>query len=105
MQALRFQGFETKEKTGVVMALEYITTRELVGKANGKIRIFKTKEEPQAVVDFTCPECGSNEKRKENWGEPFVEGTGANQKFNVKCKCGFSAKLLKLKKEAKKKPK
>jgi len=88
------------------MTLEYVTTRELEGKAGGKIRIMKTKEELQAMIDFTCPECGKNEKRKENWAEPFVEGTGVNQKFNVKCcKCGFAVKLLKLKKEAKKKPK
>jgi len=88
------------------MALEYITTRDMEGKISGKIRIFKTKEEPQAMVEFTCPECGFNEKRKENWTEPFVEGTGVNQKFNIKCgKCGFATKILKLKKKAKKKPK
>ena len=88
------------------MALEYITTREMEGKVGGKIRIIKAKEEQQAMVDFTCPECSYNEKKRENWSEPFVEGSGANQKFNVKCvKCGFATKLLKLKKEAKKKTK
>ncbi len=89
------------------MALEYITTRGLEnssGKANGKIRILKLKEESEANVDLTCPECNNSEKRKEGWGEPFVTGTGANQKFNLTCnKCGFKIKLLRLKKEAKKK--
>jgi len=86
------------------MTLEYITTRVFEGKTTGKIRIFKLKEEPEAVVEFVCPDCGADEKWKEKWGEPFVEGTGMNAKFNVKCsKCGFSTKLLKLKKEIKKK--
>jgi uncharacterized Zn finger protein len=88
------------------MGLEYITTREFEGKVGGKIRILKMKEESQAAIDFTCPECGNNEKKKENWFEPFVEGNGAKQKFNIKCsKCGFTTKILKLKKEAKKGPK
>ncbi|MHA1742632.1 MAG: hypothetical protein ACTSV6_00090 [Candidatus Heimdallarchaeota archaeon] len=89
------------------MAIEYITTRDLQnssGEAKGKIRILKLVEENEATVEFTCPECGSTEKRKEMWGEPFVEGSGINQKFHIKCnKCGFSVKLMKLKKEVKKK--
>ena len=89
------------------MALEYITTRELQdsnGNAKGKMRIFKIKEDSQADVDFTCPECGANEKRKENWYEPFKQGTGPKQTFNLSCnKCGHKIKLLKLKKEAAKK--
>jgi predicted RNA-binding Zn-ribbon protein involved in translation (DUF1610 family) len=89
------------------MALEYITTRELEdssGKPAGKIKIMKLKEETEANVEFTCPSCGYTEKRKEAWAEPFVEGTGKNQKFNVKCnKCGSSVKLMKLKKEVRKK--
>lgn len=84
--------------------IEYITTRELEGKTNGKIRIMKLKEEDDATVEFMCPECGVEEKRNESWSEPFMEGAGANQKFNVRCsKCGFSVKLLKLKKKVKKK--
>lgn len=84
--------------------IEYITTRELEGKIKRKIRILKLKEDNNATIEFTCPECGSSEKRNESWSEPFIEGTGANQKFNVKCsKCSFSVKLLKLKKEVKKK--
>jgi uncharacterized C2H2 Zn-finger protein len=83
------------------MPLEYITTRELEN--NGKIRIVKMSEDPQALVELTCPKCGAVEKTKENWTS-FVEGSGANQKFNVKCsKCNHSFKMLKLKKEAKKK--
>lgn len=89
------------------MALEYITTRELQnssGETKGKIRIIKMKEESEAQVEIDCPECGAKEKKKESWKEPFVQGEGASQKFNVKCiKCGFSTKLLKLKKEIKKK--
>jgi hypothetical protein len=89
------------------MALEYITTRELQnssGKITGKIRIFKSKEETDADIELTCPSCGYTEKRKEAWSEPFIEGSGKNQKFNVNCsKCGFSVKLMKLKKEVKKK--
>lgn len=84
--------------------IEYITTRELEGKTNGKIRISKLKEESNATVEFTCPECGASEKRNESWNEPFLEGTGVNKKFNIRCsKCGHSLKLLKLKKEVKKK--
>lgn len=89
------------------MTIEYITTRELQnssGDTKGKIRIVKMKEDSEAQIELTCPECGANEKKKEAWGEPFVQGEGVSQKFNVKCdKCGFSTKLLKLKKEIKKK--
>lgn len=89
------------------MPLEYITTRELensAGEAKGKIRISKMKEEGSAKVEFTCPECSASERRSEAWAEPFVTGEGSSKKFNVKCgKCGFSVKVLKLKKEMKKK--
>jgi len=86
------------------MVLEYITTRDLEGKKPGKIRIAKMKEESFAQIDFTCPECGKNEKRKEKWSEPFVQGEKSNQKFFVTCsQCQTTQKMLKLKKEAKKK--
>lgn len=89
--------------------IEYITTRELEnssGQIKGKIRIVKLAEEADAAVDLTCPECGAAEKKKEVWKEPFVEDTGTKQKFNIKCsKCDFSMKMLKLKKEVKKKQK
>jgi len=89
------------------MALEYITTRELEnssGQTTGKIRILKLGEESDANVEITCPECSNIEKRKEAWGEPFVTGSGAGKKFTLACsKCGFKIKILKLKKEAKKK--
>ena len=91
------------------MALEYITNRELensYGQYTGKIKIMKLKEEAEANVEVTCPECGNSEKRKEPWEEPFVSGTGKNQKFNLVCnKCGFNINVLKLKKEVKKKKK
>jgi predicted RNA-binding Zn-ribbon protein involved in translation (DUF1610 family) len=89
------------------MGIEYITTRELEnssGEIKGKVRILKLAEEAEAVVEYTCPECGFVEKRKEEWKEPFIEGTGANQKFIFNCKkCGYKIKLMKLKKEVKKK--
>lgn len=86
------------------MVLEYITTRELEGKVAGKIRIVKMKEDDFAQIDFTCPECGKNDKRKEKWTEPFVQGEGVNEKFFVACSsCKNTQKLLRLKKEVKKK--
>ena len=86
------------------MALEYITTRELEGKVGGKVRIVKMSEEPDASIELTCPQCGASQTSKQTWGEPFVTGEGSNQKFNVACtKCDFKTKLLKLKKEVKKK--
>lgn len=89
------------------MPIEYITTRNLEnssGEIKGKVRILKLAEEAEAAVEYTCPECGFAEKRKESWKEPFIEGGGANQKFNFNCKkCGYKMKLMKLKKEVKKK--
>jgi len=86
------------------MAIEFITTRELKGRSSGRIRILKLKEEADALVDYTCPECGFSERRRVPWREPLVSGSGANKKFFVQCaKCGYGIKLLKLKKEIKKK--
>lgn len=89
------------------MTIEYITTRELensVGELKGKIRIFKSKEDAEAIIEFTCPQCGSSEKKQQQWSEPFLEGAGANLKFNIRCsKCNYSFKMLKLKREIKKK--
>ncbi|MBI4894565.1 MAG: hypothetical protein HY833_02425 [Candidatus Aenigmarchaeota archaeon] len=91
------------------MTLEYITMREMEnskGEVKGRIRIMKTKEETSAMVDITCPECGYNEKRREEWREPFVTGLKMKQAFFLKCsKCAYSVKMLKLKKEAAKKAK
>lgn len=85
------------------MAIEFITTRKLANKAGeekGKIRIVKLKEHPEALVDYTCPECGHAEKKKELWQEPFVTGSGANRKMNVMCaSCGKKMTVLKLKKQ------
>jgi ssDNA-binding Zn-finger/Zn-ribbon topoisomerase 1 len=87
--------------------LEYITTRDLqnkTGQTKGKVRIVKNKEDNFALVEFTCPECSYTEKTKKEWTSPFVEGSGINQKFNLSCsKCSFSIKIMKLKKEIKKK--
>ncbi len=82
------------------MAIEFITTREL---DPGKVRIVKLKEESDALVEYTCPKCGFNERRKEAWQEPLVTGKGTKKKFLVKCSnCGYGIKLLKLKKKKKK---
>jgi ribosomal protein L37AE/L43A len=79
------------------MEIGYITTRELEnssGKINGKIRVIVPKGESSASVDLTCPECGFNQKKKEEWSIPF----------NTECdKCGYKIKLQSLKKEIKKK--
>lgn len=89
------------------MPIEYITTRELEnskGELKGKVRILKMAEEPKAKVEFTCPECGAADSRMEEWKEPFTEGSGKTQKFILFCRrCEFKTKILKLKKEAKKK--
>jgi len=91
------------------MPIEFATNRELANKSGelkGKIRILKLKEESDALVDYTCPECGFSERRREAWQEPFVSGSGANKKFLVRCgKCGYEMRFLKLKKEAAKKKK
>lgn len=85
------------------MAIEFVTTRELANKAGeitGKVRIIKLKEQPEALVDYTCPACGNAEKRKEAWQEPFLIGIGAKKKMNIVCaKCGHKMTILKLKKQ------
>ncbi|MEM5790705.1 MAG: hypothetical protein QXP77_01505 [Candidatus Aenigmatarchaeota archaeon] len=87
--------------------IEYITTRtleNLKGEAKGKVRILKLKGEENGKVEFKCPECGYEGSWEERWEEPFLQGSGINQKFNLKCKsCNFSIKISKLKKEIKKK--
>lgn len=86
------------------MTLEYITNRALEGKNAGKVKILKVLEESDASVEYTCPECGFSEKKKESWIEPFVKGEGKNKTFCLQCKkCNFTMKILKLKKEIKKK--
>ncbi len=87
--------------------IEYITTRPLAnkaGKETGKVRIIKLVTEGEAAVTFKCPECGFEENSKKEWTEPFVVGAGKTQSFVLACgKCGNSVKMLKLKKEVKKK--
>jgi ssDNA-binding Zn-finger/Zn-ribbon topoisomerase 1 len=84
--------------------IEYTTIRALEGKTKGRIRIIKLKEEKDAEVEFTCPECGFTEKRRVEWKEPFVNGSGINQFFLLECsKCGKQTKISKLRKEVKKK--
>ena len=86
------------------MTLEYITTRGIEGKSKGLIKILKLREESDANVEYKCPECGFSEKKKEAWSEPFVKGEGKNKIFHLQCsKCKYQIKILKLKKEIKKK--
>ncbi len=91
------------------MAIEFITTRELVNKAGevtGKIRIMKLKEEDEALVKYKCPECGHEEQKKELWQEPFLTGKGANKKMTVVCAgCGKKMAVLKMKKQVAKEKK
>lgn len=85
------------------MAIEFITTRELVdkaGKVTGKISIMKLKEQAEALVKYKCPECGYEEQKKELYQEPFLTGGGTNKKMTVVCTgCGKKITVLKLKKE------
>jgi len=78
------------------MVIEYITTRNLQnssGKITGKIRIIKNKEEEEANINYTCPECLNTEDKKEVWKKPF----------SIRCsKCGYLIKVLSLKAEIKK---
>jgi len=84
--------------------IEYATIRELEGRTKGRIRIVKLKEEKDADVEFTCPECGFTEKKRVGWKEPFVNGGGLNQFFLLECsRCGQQSKIFKLRKEIKKK--
>jgi len=79
------------------MEIGYITTRDLEnssGKVNGKIRVVVPKGGNVADINLTCPECGNNQNKKEDWKMPF----------STKCdKCGFQIKIQSLRKEIKKK--
>lgn len=85
------------------MTIEFITTRELAnktGEITGKVRIMKVKEEDEAVVAYTCPECGHSEQKREKWEEPFLTGKGASKKMTFSCsKCDKQMTVLKLKKQ------
>ena len=55
------------------MPIEYITTRTLknsLGQEKGRIRVLKLKEEPEAQVEYTCPECLHTESKKLVWKKP-----------------------------------
>lgn len=105
MQEMRVACPSPEEKTVVmIMPLEYVTARELEGKTSGKVKILKLRESTEADVEFTCPDCGWSEKKKQPWSAPFVQGEGKTRTFHLQCsKCGFKVKLTKLKKESKKK--
>lgn len=79
------------------MEIAYITSRELensAGQSKGKIRVIVLKGESTANIELTCPECGANQKKKEEWRIPFL----------TKCdKCSFEIKVQNLRKEIKKK--
>ncbi|HLC59023.1 MAG TPA: hypothetical protein VJH34_00690 [archaeon] len=86
--------------------LEYVTNRDLTnsqGKSSGKIKILKMHGE-DAQVEFVCPECGFKKDSRVKWMEPFVNGAGSGQYFLLVCgKCNQKTKILRLKKELKKK--
>ena len=71
--------------------IRYITTRDLKnskGEVTGKIRVLVLKGETEALVEYTCPECGYHEKTKKPWKRPF----------SVKCSnCGYLIRVPKLK--------
>lgn len=71
--------------------IRYVTTRVLEnssGQSKGRIRILVLKDETDASVDYTCPECGFGEKKRQLWERPF----------NVKCgKCGYLIKRMRKK--------
>lgn len=85
------------------MTIEFITNRELENKAGetkGKVKIMKVLEEADALLVYTCPECGHSEQKKKAWEEPFLTGNGASKKLNFSCdKCGHKMSILKLRKE------
>jgi len=76
--------------------IRYITTRELKnseGKVTGRIRVLVLKDSSDAVVSYTCPECGFSEKLMKEWKRPF----------SVKCSnCGHLIRVPRLKDEIKK---
>lgn len=78
------------------MVVEYVTTRNLQnhsGQIKGKIKIIKNKEESEASIEYTCPECNFTENKKEIWKKPF----------SIRCsKCGYMIKVSSLKTEIKK---
>ncbi len=81
------------------MPIEYITTRILknsLGQEKGRIRVLKLKEEPEAQVDYTCPECLHTESKKLIWKKPF----------SLRCsKCNYLIRVTNLRTEIKKKRK
>ena len=88
------------------LAIEFITTQEIKdrsGEVKGRVKVVKLKEEPNAMVDFTCPKCGHQEKSEQPWAEPFMTGKKMNRQLFPKCsRCGHTEKIIKLKKAAKK---
>ena len=77
------------------MEVSYVTTRSLEnskGEVKGRIRIIVYKGENEANIEYTCPECGFSEKKKEIWKKPF----------RTKCSnCGYSIKVTSLRAEIK----
>ncbi|MEM5836727.1 MAG: hypothetical protein QW451_00145 [Candidatus Aenigmatarchaeota archaeon] len=79
------------------MEIRFITTRDLEnssGQKKGRVRVIVLKGEDIANIDFTCPECNYNQKKKEEFKMPLM----------LKCeKCGFEIELRSLREEIKKK--
>ncbi|MCD6402919.1 MAG: hypothetical protein J7K98_01160 [Candidatus Aenigmarchaeota archaeon] len=76
--------------------IRYITTRDLKnskGEVTGKIRVLVLKDSDEAMVSYTCPECGYTEKTTKKWKRPF----------SVRCSnCGYLIRVPRLKNEIKK---
>lgn len=75
--------------------IRYITTRVLEnssGQNKGRIRVLVLRGETDASVEYTCPECGFNENKRQVWVRPF----------NVKCgKCSYLIRVSSMKAEIK----
>jgi len=76
--------------------IKYITTRDLKnskGDIKGKVRVLVMKNQTNALVKYTCPECLYTSKMEKEWKRPF----------HFKCeKCGFLIRVPRLKEEIKK---
>lgn len=74
--------------------IEYVTNRSLEGPSGkGRIKIIKLKEESLASVEYVCPMCGFEEKKKKEWKRPF----------SIRCdNCNHLIRVPKLRTEIKK---
>lgn len=71
----------------------YHTWRDIEedGVSKGKIRILVLKKDNIARTEFICPACGKHDYKEKEWERPF----------SVKCDCGNTIKVPKLRDQAK----